>query len=264
LHFASVIKIVAEIAGNILTINNLKMDDLLRFTIEAHGGLENWLKFDRISARIICGGVTWQMKQQPGVLDDIHVSSDTKREFTTHYPFINKGWGSSFEPHRVAILDENDDVIEELDNPRASFAGHTTETPWTKLQLAYFAGYAMWTYFNAPFNFAGPEYKVQELTPWQENGETFRRLQVTYPEEIATHGPVQTFYIDKQGLIKRHDYNVDVFGGSAAAHYLSDYVDVQGIKVATKRRVYVRLEDNTALLPDPLLVSVDLSEISLS
>jgi hypothetical protein len=121
----------------------------------------------------------------------------------------------------------------------------------------------MWTYLNAPFNFAEPGYKVIELEAWEENGEIFRRLEVTFPENTATHSTVQTFYIDQSGLIKRHDYSVDVLGGSTAAHYLSDYVDVQGIMIPTKRRVYVRNDDNTALLDGPLLVSVDLSEITL-
>ncbi|WP_431244425.1 hypothetical protein ACQ9BO_08970 [Flavobacterium sp. P21] len=121
----------------------------------------------------------------------------------------------------------------------------------------------MWTYFNAPFIFADPAYKVKELETWLENGEELRRLEVEFPSEIATHSKIQTFYIDKEGLIKRHDYSADILGNSATAHYLSDYIEVQGIKVATKRRVYVRLEDNTPLLPEPLLVSIDLSEIVL-
>lgn len=237
------------------------MNDLLKFTLEAHGGLDNWNRYETISARIICGGVTWLMKQQPGILDDIYVTSSTKREFASHYPFIHEDWHTSFEPDRVAIENGNNEVIEELFDPRSSFAGHTIETPWTRLQLTYFAGYAMWTYFNAPFNFAGPGYKVEELEPWEENGEIFRRLRITFPKEVATHGAVQTFYIDKTGLIKRHDYDVDILGGSGAVHYVSDHIDVQGIKVATKRRVYVRHEDNTPLTPEPLLVSIDLSEV---
>ena len=239
------------------------MNDLLKLTIEAHGGLDRWKNFDHITARIIVGGVTWEIKKQPGLLDDVYVTVDTKRQFTSHYPFVNPNWHTSFQSNRVAIQDDKGGVIEELLNPRPSFKGHTVETPWTRLQLVYFAGYAMWTYFNAPFNFADPIYKVQELKSWNENGEDFRRLQVTYPDAIATHGSVQVFYIDQTGLIRRHDYDVDIFGGSGAAHYLSDYIDVQGIKVATKRRVYVRLEDNTPMKPDPLLVSVDLSEIKL-
>jgi hypothetical protein len=42
-------------------------------------------------------------------------------------------------------------VVEERANPRASFAGHVLETPWDRIQLAYFRGYAMWTYLTTPF-----------------------------------------------------------------------------------------------------------------
>jgi hypothetical protein len=239
------------------------MKNLLEFTINAHGGLKAWSSFTTISAKLATGGVLWPLKGQQDILDDVYVTSHTKKQEVSHYPFIYENWKTSFTPGRIAIEGDRGEVIEELLLPRASFTGHVTETQWSRLQLAYFAGYAMWTYFNAPFNFAEPGYKVIELETWEENGEIFRRLEVTFPENIATHSTVQTFYIDQNGLIKRHDYSVDVLGGSTAAHYLSDYVEVQGIMIPAKRRVYVRNDDNTALLDGPLLVSVDLSEITL-
>ncbi|TGD56580.1 hypothetical protein [Flavobacterium humi] len=239
------------------------MNPLLEYTINAHGGLEAWKNFEKITARLVTGGALWEMKQQPGILEDIYVTSETKKQTTSHYPFINPEWKTSFTPGRIAIENTAGEIIEELRNPRDSFSGYTAETPWSTLQLAYFAGYAMWTYLNAPFTFANPGYEVTELEPWEENKETFRRLKVTFPPEVASHGKEQVFYIDTEGLIRRHDYSVDISGGSTAAHYLSDYIEVQGIKIATKRKVYVRLEDNTPLLPGPLLVSIDLKEISL-
>lgn len=239
------------------------MNSLLEYTINAHGGLKTWNKFEKITARIITTGVLWQMKQQPGVLDDIYVTSETKKQTTSHYPFLNPDWKTSFTPKRIAIENTNGEIIEELSNPRDSFSGHTRETPWSRLQLAYFGGYAMWTYFNTPFAFANPGYEVTELEPWEENNEVFRRLKVTFPSEVASHSKEQVFYIDSEGLIRRHDYSADISGGSKAAHYLSDYIEVQGIKIATRREVYVRQEDNTPLLPEPLLVSIDLKEISL-
>ena len=239
------------------------MNKLLAFTIKAHGGIENFNKFETVTARLICDGILWAMTGHPGAVDDIYVTSHTKKEATSHYPFLHKDWHTSFTPDHVAIKNSQGKVVEELSNPRGSFAGYTTETPWSQLQLAYFTGYAMWTYLNAPFNFAAPGYKLKELDPWEENGKVFRRLEVTFPKDVATHSPVQTFYIDKDGLIKRHDYNVDIAGGATAAHYLSDYVEVQGIRIATKSNVYVRLEDNTPSFPEPLLVSIGLSEIIL-
>ncbi|PIF29741.1 hypothetical protein CLU81_0125 [Flavobacterium sp. 9] len=244
------------------TVKQQVKNDLLEFAIKGHGGQVNFNKFETVSARLICDGVLWSMVGHPGSVDDIYVTSNTNKQFTSHSPFLNEDWHTAFTAKHVAILNSKDEVLEEISNPRDSFAGYTTETPWSRLQLAYFTGYAMWTYFNAPFNFVNEGYKVKELELWEENGETFRRLQVTFPEDVATHSPVQTFYIDKEGLIKRHDYNVDIAGGATAAHYLSHYIDVQGIKIATKRNVYIRQEDNTPLFPEPLLVSIDLREIS--
>lgn len=241
----------------------MQMNDLIKEVIDAHGGLDNWKKFDNVTARLKIGGVTWALKQVPGIMDDINVVINTRRQFASFYPFIEKDWHNSFEPNKVAILNDKEEVIDELFNPRPTFLGYKTNTPWSKLQLTYFTGYAMWTYINVPFCFLDPGYRCVELEPWEENNETFRRLQVTFPKEVATHGQVQTFYIDKDGLIKRHDYNVEILSDAASVHYLADYVEVQGIKFATKRKVYARLEDNTPKLPEPLFISIDISDIKL-
>jgi hypothetical protein len=38
--------------------------------------------------------------------------------------------------------------------------------------VAYFAGYAMWTYLTAPFSFTMPGFNTEELARW---GKTARR-----------------------------------------------------------------------------------------
>ncbi|UPK67410.1 hypothetical protein [Chitinophaga filiformis] len=239
------------------------MNDLLRLVIEAYGGAGNWRKFEHVSARLKIGGVTWAMKQVPGIMDDINVITSTRRQYVSFYPFVQKDWHNSFEPDKVAIINDEGKVIDELLHPRATFEGYQTYTPWSKLQLTYFSGYAMWTYLNVPFCFLDPGYSFVELEPWEENNEVYRRLQVTFPENVATHNQVQTFYIDREGLIKRHDYNVEILSNAASVHYLSDYTEVQGVKFATKRQVYARLEDNTPKLPEPMFISIDISDIRL-
>jgi hypothetical protein len=163
----------------------------------------------------------------------------------------------------VAIETNDGDVVEERFNPRESFMGHVFDTPWDNLQLAYFAGYAMWTYLNTPFLFALPGVKTKEIQPWQENGEARRRLKVTFPASIATHSAEQTFYFDQQGLLKRHDYDVDILGGASAAHYVSDLKEFSGIKVPTKHTIFGRQPDGSAA-PTPLVVSIDISEVEFS
>src|SRR5881296_3891799 len=92
--------------------------------------------------------------------------------------------GSRFEPQRVALEDTHGHVLEELLQPRSSFKGHSLETPWNDLQLAYFAGCAMWTYLNTPFLLVRPGVESEEVAPWQEAGETWRRLKVRFTSDI--------------------------------------------------------------------------------
>jgi hypothetical protein len=173
-------------------------------------------------------------------------------------PFGPDNRRTRFSPDRVAIEDAQGKVLEELTAPRPSFAGHTLETPWTEPQLAYFAGYAMWTYLNLPFLALHKGAEVEELPIWHENGEAWRPLRLTFSDTIATHSKVQTIYAGDDGLLRRHDYAVEIAGDSPAAHYLRKYVTVDGIKFPTERRVYVAGPDGKPM-PDLMTVSVDLS-----
>jgi hypothetical protein len=197
------------------------------------------------------------------VLDDVVVTASLHQERVSHRPFGAADRHSSFRPERVAIESEDGTVIEALDQPRDSFAAHTLETEWTTLQLAYFVGTAMWTYLTQPFSFPLPGFQTRELEPWDEAGQQWRRLGVAWPSYLATHSTEQTLYFDDEGLLVRHDYDVEISGGTSAAHYLSDYDDVAGIKVPTKHRIFPRDPDGQSLA-EPLVVSIDLSQITFT
>jgi hypothetical protein len=239
------------------------MNDLLNTVIEAHGGLDRWNQLDAVSARLKQDGAEWALKGHKGVLDDVYVRANLHEERESHHPFGAPDRRSSFTPGRVAIETTTGEVVDALEQPRDSFAGHTLETPWTTLQLAYFVGTAMWTYLTQPFTFALPGFETSELDPWQENGEERRRLHVSWPSYLATHSTEQTLYIGSDGLFRRHDYEVEIQGGSAGAHYFSEYTEVAGIMVPTKHLIYPRTPDGKSL-PEPLLVSIELSEITFT
>ena len=192
------------------------MSDLLDTVIEAHGGLERWNQLDAVSARLIQSGAEWTIKGHDGVLADVYARASLHEERESHHPFGAPDLRSSFTPERVAIETTDGKVVEELEQPRASFAGHTLETPWTRLQLGYFVGTAMWTYLTQPFTLALPGFETTELDPWPENGEEWRRLHVTYPSYLATHSTEQTMYFGADGLFRRHDYDVEIQGGAEA------------------------------------------------
>lgn len=239
------------------------MDALAKTIIDAHGGLDRWNKFGTLSAHLRQGGALWALKGHEGLLDDTRVTVSLRTEEASHAPFGSASRKSRFTPDRVELLSEDGKVLNELDQPRASFAGHTLMTPWTEPQLAYFAGIAMWTYLNMPFLLAAPGVETQEIDPWEENGETWRRLHVRFPADIATHSTEQVLYVDEQGLLKRHDYDVEIAGDTAGAHYVSDYAEVQGIWFPTKRRIFPRDPAGHAMT-EPLVVSIDLDEITLA
>jgi len=241
----------------------MSMNDLATYAMDAHGGLERWNKLKRVTAHLLNGGGLWALKGKDGVLKDVHVTVELRNEKASHWPFVNSNWRTSFQPNRMAIETNDGNVVEELLKPRDSFKGHVLETKWNNLQLGYFAGYAMWTYFSTPFLFALPGVHTEEIEPWQENGETWRRLKVRFPRDIATHSTEQTFYFDQKGLLKRHDYDVEISAASPGAHYVSELRECSGIMVPTKRRVFVRQPDGR---PDKttLTVSIDLNNITFS
>jgi len=239
------------------------MNSLVSKIIDAHGGLAQWKKFSLLKARLVQGGALWTLKGQPTTLSETSVTVDLLREWASHSPFGTEAKVSSFEPGRVALSNVQGHVLEELRDPRLSFAGDTLETPWSELQLAYFAGIAMWTYLNMPFLLAHEDVVVEEMPDWSEKGETWHRLKITFPEDIATHSTVQTIYFGDDGLLRRHDYDVEIAGNTPGAHYIGGYTDVQGIKIPTNRRIFPRQSDGQAMA-EPLVVSIDLHDIQLS
>ncbi|CAL9271636.1 hypothetical protein SUDANB5_00080 [Streptomyces sp. SudanB5_2050] len=241
------------------------MSDLLDTVVTAHGGLDRWRSVTRLTAEVQAGGALWGLKDQPGVLDRYTISVDLHRQAATLAPFAEPGLRAVYTPGRVALETPDGRVAEERVRPRESFAGHTLETPWDRLHAAYFAGYAMWTYLTEPFLFAEPGFIATEIEPWEENGETWRRLEVTFPDHIATHSRVQTYYIDAEGLIRRHDYRPDVFGAADrdSAHYTYDHRTVDGLVFPARRSVHLTDEHNRKVA-EPVIISIDLTDITVS
>jgi hypothetical protein len=237
-------------------------DALLADVIDAHGGLMRWKQHDTLSATIVTGGGLWPLK---GLLPDatprtVRVSLHEQR--ATVAPFGKPEWRSTFTADRVAIETVDGEVVRERLHPRAAFEGHGMNTPWDPLPRAYFSGYALWTYLTAPFSLAMPGFQVEQIAPWKEGDETWRGLRVRFPGHIASHSAQQDFYFGPDLLLRRQDYSVDVAGGFHAVQYVHDFVDVDGLKLPTRRRVYLRGPDGNAVR-DLLMVSIDADNFRL-
>ncbi|AEA65116.1 hypothetical protein [Burkholderia gladioli] len=239
------------------------MNPIAKSIIDAHGGLAQWRKFHTIRADLVQGGALWGLKGQSGVLDRTGVTVATDRQWASHAPFGALAARSEFTGESIALLDDAEHVVVEAHGaPRASFDGHTLETPWSPLQLAFFAGCAMWTYLNTPFLLAWEGVECEDAGDWQEHGETWRKIELHYPSSLEVFSQAQAIYVGPDKLVRRLDYDVEIAGNTPGAHYVSDYATVSGIRIPTRRRIYPRLPDGGSLA-EPLVVSIDLSNITL-
>ncbi len=236
------------------------MSDLLELAVAAHGGLERWNAQRSVSLELSVGGVLWDMKGQTGLFEDSTYEANTHLQRATLGRFGGPDRRVRFTPARLVVEDAAGQVIEVRDNPRDAFAGHVRETPWDALHAAYFDGYALWTYLTQPFLYTYPGFETAEIEPWEEAGETWRRLRVIFPDHIASHTREQVTYFGPDGLMRRHDYAVDVLGGAQAAQYIGDYHDHGGLFAPHRRRVHPRGADNRKI-DAPILVTIDVSRL---
>ena len=237
------------------------MNELLNLAITAHGGLDRWNKVKAIKVAASITGAIWYVKGRPDVLKNVVLTAETRSErLIVDFPGQDKR--AFFEPRRAVIGKVDGTLIEARDDPEKSFEGQQRETPWDDIQVAYFVGEPLWTYLNTPFLYTHDGFTTEEIPSIQVEGETWRRLKVTFPDNLKSHTREQISCFGPDGLLRRHDYTVDILGGATGLNYASDYREVDGIIVPTKRRVYA-YEGDYQLVKEPLLVAIDMEEITL-
>lgn len=238
------------------------LNPLLAEALEAHGGLDRWRQFEGLSSTIVTGGKLWPLKGVHLIRTARRATTDFHRQWTTITPFGEPDWTMTWTPEHEEVTDRDGAIVAERDDPRAAFAGHAFDTPWDPLHLAYFNGYAMWTYHAAPFVLSAPGYSVTSVTPVEHEGEMLRGVNARLPDGTHSHSRDQQFYFSVGGLLRRHDYVVDVWAATPAAHFLSDYIEVEGLMLPTRRSVYLRNSDGS-LQREFNAVTVELSDYHL-
>jgi hypothetical protein len=240
-------------------------NELLDIAIEAAGGLDLWNRLRALSVDVSIGGPIWASKGWlPDETFDQIVTVDTSKEHIVFNPFIRPDQRLTFDAATDSVTLETLDgqLVDTMAPARAAFKGYLLPTPFYAQHLGYFLGYACWNYFNSPFLFQYPGVESEEIEPWQEAGQTWRRLRVHFPPSLPNHSPDQVFYFDAQGLQRRMDYVAEVIGSSLVGHYTSRYQSFGGLQVPTRRRVFRRRPDNTVDLNLPA-ITVDIRDVKL-
>ena len=81
-----------------------------------------------------------------------------------------------FERGAVRIETDGRRVLAHRLDPRSDLRSLRHRLWWDELDLLYFSGSALWTYMATPFIFATPGFEIDELEPWDQSGEVWRRL----------------------------------------------------------------------------------------
>lgn len=237
------------------------MNKLLASILDTHGGLDRWRAYERVDATIVSGGGFFPLK---GMIQDSsprRMTAWLHEERSSVSPYGAPDQRTMFTPDRIAIEKSDGTLIAERRAPKDSFAGHQMNTPWDPLHRAYFNGEALWTYLTTPFLLTMEGVCVEETEPWAEGSEALRTLRAYFPGSIETHSLVQDFFFGEDLTLRRHDYSVNIAGGFAASQLTSQYAEVGGIRLPTRRRAYTRGPDRRPIL-DMLMVSIDISDVS--
>lgn len=243
------------------------MTTLLDEVIEAHGGRRRWGKASEIRAHARTGGLLMASKlKSRDHFSDYGLSVATDRQNMVLQPYPRAGRTGVFDQGTVRILGSDGAVISERENARDAFFGLSgigRKAWWSDLDALYFGGYAMWNYLNTPFMFEGEGFEVSEGEPLEAEGETWRCLDVTFPEDFETHSREQRFYFDDQLMLRRNDYTAEVISSLAkGCHFTYDHRTFDGLVFPTRRRVQLRGPGGRAL-PGVSVVTIELASIAV-
>jgi len=231
--------------------------------IEAHGGASRWRELEAVEAIISVRGFLFKAKRRP-ILNRVRIRASTREPTFTFYDYPRAGRNSEFIGNEeVRITDADNKVLASRLQPRTAIRQLRRQLYWDALDFTYFGGYATWNYLVTPFLFIRDDLHVERIKPLSADSEYPLRLKVSFPRDFPTHCKTQTFYFDRNYLLRRLDYTAEVVSRWArAAHICENYQDFDGIKFPTKRRV-LPLFVGTKPLTGPVIVAIDIHELSL-
>lgn len=232
---------------------------VLEEVLEAHGGLERWHALEVIHASLSSGGLAFASHCQPYALRDVRVAVYPHVPRVELHDFCHPGWTGCWTPDAVEIRNEEGRLVTYRQHPRASFDRLVRQFCWDRLDILYFAGYALWNYLSFPFILTQAEVRV--VSRGDAHG---RWLDAVFPVATPTHSPRQSFLIDGEARLVRHDYTADVIGSWATAANLCLASRVAGgLRFYTRRKVYPRWMGGKAVLPFPTLVWIELDDLDV-
>ncbi|HLG81902.1 MAG TPA: hypothetical protein VKY22_12865 [Bradyrhizobium sp.] len=231
---------------------------LLDDAIDAGGGMSRWNSLSRFTLHLSIGGTLFADAGHAGHLKEVIAEGSTRTQSVRFTGIAGGDKCGAFRPDAITIESLDGQVLRSWHHPSLPFPDNGTHPLADELHLVFFCGVAIWTYLTTPFLLARPDVSVQELVPWRENDEIWRRLRVQFPPGLVTLAAEQTLYFDQQALQRRSDHDLL---GTKVAHYSWAHQPFGGIVVPTLRRSQLLQSDGT-VSGRPVLIDVEIFDAS--
>jgi hypothetical protein len=227
---------------------------LLDDVIDASGGMARWNSLSRFTLHLSVAGTLFSSTGHASEFKDVTAEGSTRTQSVRFTGITGGEHSGSFQPDAITIESLEGEILRTWRNPSLAFTEAGSPALAGELHLVFFCGVAIWNYLTNPFLLAHPDVLVEELSPWQENNESWRRLRAQFPPSLITLAPEQIFYFDENALQRRTDH--DLFG-MKVAHYSWAHDSFGGIVVPTLRRAQTLRPDGT-VVAKPVLMDVEI------
>ena len=210
---------------------------LLEKALRASGGLDLWRQKRRFTLHTSITGSLCTARCSTAQLRELVVEGSTHIQALEITGFARADLRALYRPDWVALEGHDARRLMERQGSPEALRSELQSTTWDELQLAHYCGYLIWNHITTPFILAATDFETKELRRNIARGERLRQLRVVFPARVATHAREQTFYFDREGLLRRLDYPAAHEEHTQIAQMFSGHQRFSGILVPTLFRL---------------------------
>jgi hypothetical protein len=205
------------------------------------------------------GGVLCRRKCAAAQLRDLVVEGSPDQQSLEINGFSGVNRRAMYRPDWVALEGPDGQLLKETKASPHELRERLRASTWDELQLAYYFGYSIWNYIAVPFVLAEPDVTTEELEPGSVEFDSWRRLEVRFPPRVVTHSTEQTFYFERDGLLRRIDYASEL-EDTRVAQLFSGHQRFSGVLIPTLG-TSLRIAPDGVSLARPSLVDIEIFDV---
>jgi hypothetical protein len=236
---------------------------LLQHALRTSGGLDLWRLTRRFTVHLSIIGVSCAAKCSAAGWKELVAEGKTHSQELEITGFPRADMRALYRPDWVSVEGQDARRIVERHGSPEEFRRGFQSSAWDELQLAHYFGYLIWNYMVSPFILADADFKTKERRGSGVRGEGLRQLEVTFPARVVTHAPTQTFYFEREGVLRRLDYAAPRENGSQIAQMFSGHQRFSGVLVPTLCSL-LRIGADGLSVEEPALLNLEIFDVNFS